>query len=257
MIFSWIKNRRRRKILDRPFPKEWIPFLEANVAHYSMLRPEQQQQLAQCVQVFVAEKSWEGCESLEINDEIKVTVASQACLLLLGIEHDYFRNVRSILIFPDSIERDIQGSSGVMETTSVLGEAHYRGPVVLSWTDVRHGGIDGRDGRNLVYHEFAHKLDMLDDVVDGTPTMGSPDQLRQWVEVMTDHFNTLRRRAAKGQATLLDHYGATDPGEFFAVATECFFEKPRQMGRKHPDLYDLLCDFYRQDPAERVASKEP
>ncbi len=256
MIFSWFKNRRRKTITRDPFPPSWTAVLDRNVEHWALLPVAERQQLERIVQVLVAEKHWEGCGGLEMTDEIKVTVSAQAGLLLLGLDHDYFRNVLSVLVYPAGYvlpRTHLDGDSLVTqeERVPVLGTAHQRGPVVLSWRSARQGGRDGRDGRNLVFHEFAHKLDMLDGLVDGTPPMGDT-QLEQWVAVMTKAYDRLRRRTQEGRPTLLDPYGATDVAEFFAVATELFFEKPVQLQDRHPRLYAVLRDFYRQDTAARL-----
>lgn len=136
-----------------------------------------------------------------------------------------------------------------------LGEAWSNGPVVLSWQDVEIGGMNERDGHNVVLHEFAHKLDVNDGSVDGVPFLDSNEQINEWSEIMSKEYERLVQASEHGKATLLDHYGATNPGEFFAVATECFFEKPVQMQHKHPDLYELLKGYYKQDTAARM--REP
>jgi Mlc titration factor MtfA (ptsG expression regulator)/Zn-finger nucleic acid-binding protein len=224
------------------------------MASYAMLTETEQARLRDDLRVFVAEKTWEGCGGLTITDEIKVTIAAQACLLLLGIEHDYFSRVLSILVYPTtyrSAEGEI-GSGGVVhEGVGRLGEAWYGGPVVLSWESVQSGGQNARDGRNVVFHEFAHQLDFLDGWIDGTPPLHSPAQYRKWHEVMTAEYERLVKESGRNKVTLLDVYGATNPAEFFAVATECFFEKPVHMERQHPRLYDVLREYFRQDTAAR------
>jgi Mlc titration factor MtfA (ptsG expression regulator) len=124
--------------------------------------------------------------------------------------------------------------------------------VILSWADVLEEGRDPSRGQNVVYHEFAHQLDMLDGVVDGTPPLQTPAQYRAWREVMTAEYRRLVEASSLGRATLLDQYGATNEAEFFAVATECFFDKPAALERRHPRLYQVLRDYYHQDPAGRV-----
>ncbi len=136
-----------------------------------------------------------------------------------------------------------------------LGEAWYRGPVILSWADARAGGQDPRDGQNVVLHEFAHQLDMLDGSADGIPPLPAGEPTRHWRTVMKAEYERLVRESERGRATLLDEYGATSEAEFFAVATECFFEKPLPLSREHPELYGVLSDFYRQDPAKRCAER--
>lgn len=253
MIFNWLKRRRRERILAAPFPAEWLEHLKKNVAVYDLLSPTQQSKLRDDLRIFIAEKSWEGCGGLTLTDEVKVAVAAQACLLVLGVEHDYFRRVETILVYP-SAYRTPDGEVGpdgvVHEDSGRLGEAWHGGPVVLGWNAVRVGGQDPRDGRNLVFHEFAHQLDFLDGLADGTPPLRSAEQYRRWHEVMTAEYERLRTESNQGKATLLDDYGTTNPAEFFAVATECFFEQPVQMQKRHPDLYGVLSDYYCQKPAE-------
>ncbi len=135
------------------------------------------------------------------------------------------------------------------------GQAVYRGPVILSWAEVRDEGRDPRRGHNVVFHEFAHQLDMLDGVINGTPPLPTAEQRERWKRVMTEEYRKLLDASAHGRATLLDQYGTTNEGEFFAVATECFFDRPADMERRHPELYDLLRTYYRQDPAARFAHK--
>jgi Mlc titration factor MtfA (ptsG expression regulator) len=259
MILTWLKQRRRRKLLATPFPAAWLEYLHKNVTHYAYLTATEQAKLRDDLRIFLAEKNWEGCGGLEITDEIKVTIAAQACLLVLAIEHHYYQSVKSILVYPTTYEvpfQQVLESGEVVEGKNPhLGEAWYRGPVVLAWDDVLRGGQDPQDGQNTVFHEFAHQLDFLDGSIDGTPPLESREQYQHWREVMTAEYNRLCRAAERGRKTLLDQYGATDEAEFFAVATECFFEKPVAMAAKHPQLYDLLRAYYHQDPAKRCADK--
>src|SRR5262249_53756534 len=254
MLFSWLKGRRRRKPLARPSPGDWLGHLERNVAPYRFLGPAEQAKLRDDLRVFIAEKNWEGCGGLRLTDEIKVTVAAHACLLVLGREHDYFARVKSVLVYPAGYAvPGVPDRYGLVHEDGSwrLGEAHYRGPVVLSWDDTLSDARHPRRGRNLVYHEFAHQLDMLNGAGDGTPLLEGPEQLRRWRGVMTAEHRRLVEAVEYGEATLLDPYGATNPAEFFAVATECFFDRPAALRRHHPELYDVLRDYYRQDPAAR------
>ena len=257
MVFAWLEQRRRRKILETPFPEAWRALLRANMLHFGFLDEAEQRHLCELTQVFIAEKDWEGCNGLELTDEIRVTIAGQACLLLLGFEHDLYRNAETILVYPSTVipkrvqEPMFARPTIVNEVMPVLGEAHGRGPVILTWDAVRHGGIHPELGHNVVYHEFAHKLDMLDGTVDGTPPLETREEYRAWVEVCTREYDQLRERSDRGEPTLLDPYGAVDVGEFFAVATECFFDRPIALSELHPELYDVLAAFYRQDTAAR------
>ncbi|QDU62641.1 Protein MtfA [Planctomycetes bacterium Pan216] len=253
MLLSWLRQRRRRQILANPFPEEWHAYLERNVHHYLLLTDEERRRLRNDLQILIAEKNWEGCNGLEINEEIQVTIAAQACLLTLAIPHDYYPGTQSILVYPYGyVAKSTRVLSGGMVwegDSGRLGESWQRGPVILSWADAYQGGRCPRDGHNLVLHEFAHKLDMLIGTADGTPPLGDYDTYRRWKEVMGYEFERLQREAELGRPTVLDPYGATNPAEFFAVSTECFFELPRRLRGRHPELYGLLQEFYQQDPA--------
>jgi Mlc titration factor MtfA (ptsG expression regulator) len=259
MIFTWLRDRRRRRLLARPFPPQWLDHLRRNVAHYDDLSEDEQAKLRDDLRIFIAEKYWEGCRGLLVTDEMRVTIAAQACLLVLALPHNYFSQVVSILIYPRAyrpVEEDPLGFSRPIDRGHPAeGEAHYRGPVILSWADVLKDGRHPERGQNVVYHEFAHQLDMLNGWVDGTPPLESPQQYRRWRDVMTAEYEDLVRASEHGRATLLDHYGATNEAEFFAVATECFFDKPVQLSHRHPGMYALLRDYFHQDPAARAARR--
>ncbi|MEM7166920.1 MAG: M90 family metallopeptidase [Planctomycetota bacterium] len=255
MIFGWLRRRRRRKLRAVPFPPAWLAILEQRVAHWHYLDDAERAELQFLIQVFVAEKEWEGCGGLEITDDIRVTVAGLACLLLLRLEeHDYYRNVRSILVYPSTIAAPSNGAGPGFRSDGrvpVLGQAMLRGPVILVWDAVLRGAAHPERGQNVAYHEFAHKLDMLDGVIDGTPQLGDRVHLRRWIEVCTRVYEDLVDRTEKRKGAFLDKYGATNVAEFFAVATEYFFNKPMQLQKKRPQLYELFDDFYHQDPASR------
>lgn len=256
MVFAWLRRWRRRRLLAQPFPRAWLEYLERNVAHYRYLSPAEQARLRDDLRVFIAEKHWEGCGGLVLTDEMKLTIAAQACLLVLGMEHNYFDRVLSVLVYPHAFvdTHEKQGPLGVVDGrgAACVGQAWYRGPVILAWDEVRDNARHPRRGHNVVYHEFAHQLDMLDGVIDGTPPLGAKDQQQRWQEVMSAEYHRLVSASEHGRATLIDGYGATNEGEFFAVATECFFDLPAPMKQRHPALYDLLRTYYRQDPAARV-----
>ena len=201
---------------------------------------------------------FEGCGGLELTDEIKVTIAAQACLLLLHRETDYYPRLITILVYPHAyVAKSVEpiGGGVVLEgETARLGEAWKDGVVVLSWDDVRQGASDLHDGHNVVLHEFAHQLDQQDGSADGAPILEHRSQYVTWARVLSDEYEQLRRDTEQGRKDVLDEYGATNPAEFFAVATECFFEKPIPLRRKHPQLYEELKAYYRQDPASLVSS---
>jgi MtfA peptidase len=256
MIGRWFRNRRRRQLLANPFPDHWRPYLSERVPHFAVLSPAEQEQLERLVQVFVAEKEWEGCQGLELSDEIRVTIAGQACLLLLGLAHNYFYNVRNILVFPASYvlsHEEVDGSGVVHEgDRSLLGHASYKGPIALSWVSSREGGKNHHDGRNVVLHEFAHKLDFMDGFANGVPRLRKRSGYQRWFDVMSREYSELQAHSERGRATLIDGYGATNPGEFFAVCVECFFEKPLALQDRHEAIYEILSDYFGQDPAARL-----
>lgn len=259
MVFAWWRQHRRRKILSQPFPASWEHILQQNVRHVTLLNDAERAKLRRCVQVFVAEKYWEGCNGLEITDEIQVTIASQACLLLLGFEAEYFDRLLSVLVYPDTyfVRETVSGPGGtVIEGCwPRLGEAWFQGPIILSWAAVRADSRNPHESQNVVLHEFAHYFDMQDQVFNGTPVLTDAQQFQTWREVMTAEYNELIRSSSAGHPTLLDQYGASNEAEFFAVATECFFEQPVELSARHPRLYEILRSFYRQDPAQRRSQK--
>ncbi len=256
MIYSWLKRRRRRTLWAQPFPTGWEQHLERNVTQYSLLENTQRKKLQQCVQIVIAEKYWEGCNGLQITDEIKVTIAGQASLLLLGFDDEHFEHVKTVLVYPNEyfVQQTTWQPGGVVdESMSVrLGEVWYRGPVILAWSSVLKSGQMAEQGQNVVLHEFAHVLDMRTDMLNGTPMLQNAEQYRTWQQVMMAEYHQLIDDSQRGRVTLIDQYGVTSPAEFFAVATECFFEQPSRMQKRHCRLYELLCGFYRQDPASRL-----
>lgn len=258
MLLSWFTARRRRHILETPFPPAWEATIARNVAHWSQLDDGERARLKDLVQVFVAEKHWEACGGLELTDEIKVTVAAEACLLLLGRDHGLYNDVESILVYPSTVvppERPRGFFSASMDVQTapepLVGEAHQGGPVILVWDAVRRGARNPGDGRNVVFHEFAHKIDMLDGDADGTPPLHDRAQRLDWANVCSAVYLALKDHDPETRR-VLDPYGATNEAEFFAVATESFFERPIALRDALPALYDLLAAFYRQDPATRA-----
>ncbi len=252
-MFRWLRKRRRRALLAEPLREQWLAILQANIGHYALLSANEQAGLRDRLRIVVAEKNWEGCGGLVVSDEMRVTVAAQASLLLLGVPLDYcFDGVKSILLYPNEYAHPLAwqvDETGASIDIAYQGEAWHRGPVVLSWPHVLEGARDPADGSNLVLHEFAHHLDGLDGEPDGVPPLASRAQYRRWYQVTEEEYLRLKRASRYDRATLLDTYGASSRAEFFAVSTECFFERPLAMQERHPQLYDILRQFYHQDPA--------
>ena len=236
-----------------PFPDAWRAIVEQRFPLFRRLVPEDQAELLGHIRVFLDEKKFEGCGGLEITDEIRVTIAAQACLLLLHREPHYYPRLVSILVYPHAYvaqARERLPGGIVVETPSGrLGESWVDDVVVLAWDAVRAGASDANDGHNVVLHEFAHQLDQEDGTSNGAPILEHRTQYVAWARILGAEFTALRAAAEQGRPTDIDPYGATDPAEFFAVVTEEFFERPEALRRRHPDLYEELRAFYRQDPA--------
>ena len=253
-MVGWIRARRRRRILAQPVPESWAGYLDDNVSLARHLDPESRRRLLALVQVFIAEKFWEGCGGLELTEEMQVTIAAQACLLVMGREDDLYADVASILVYPSTLitpPRPLgffeQPRAPVGHGSTVIGEAMLGGPVVLAWDAVLAGGR-GETMGNVVLHEFAHKLDMATGRVDGTPPLSNKAERQRWARVCSQAYRWHRARAEAGWPTLMDSYGATNEAEFFAVASETYFTRPLELAYEHRDLYALLADFYRIDP---------
>ena len=260
MVFDLFKSRRRARLRSSPTPPEWRAILEHNLDVFNRLPPSDQDELLAHTKIFLAEKHFEGAGGLVLTDEIKVTIAAQACLLLLHRETDYYPELTSIIVYPSGYtaveERHLGGGVWTDAEEDRLGHTGQRlRALVLAWDAVRHGAAAPSDGENLVLHEFAHQLDFENQRTDGTPALERHGDYRSWARVMSAEFEALRDAAYAGTPTLLDTYGATDPAEFFAVITEAFFERPRALRKLHPALFDQLQRFYRQDPT--IYSAEP
>jgi MtfA peptidase len=252
-VFGFLKHRRRARVRARPFPPEWQAIIQRNVPMYGRLPEADRHELRARVQVFIAEKNFEGAGGLEMTDEVRVTIAAQACILLLRLDDDQnYPRLRSIVVYPSAYRVPRQARDGMIEREDHavhLGESWTHGAVVLSWNSARRGAADPRDGKNVILHEFAHQLDQEDGAADGTPELERLALYAPWARVLSEHYLALRKAARTGRRTLLDTYGATNEAEFFAAASECFFERPVQLRTRHPELYQELSAYYGQDPA--------
>ncbi|MGD2110698.1 MAG: zinc-dependent peptidase [Phycisphaerae bacterium] len=257
-LVNWLDRRRARRrdrILAEPFPDAWLDVLARNATFYARLSESAQRQLRDNIQILVAEKQFVGCAGLKITDEIKVTVAANAGVLLLGLPHlDVYPRLREIIIYPKHL-RDTTEAIGPDGRRYQIhhvraGEAWRRGPVLLAWDSVKHSIARPHDGYNVILHEFAHVLDWQTGDADGVPPLESKEQYERWTRVFFDEFDDFVDADMRGRSIFIDPYGASHPAEFFAVATEHFFEQSRQLKRHRPRLFRLLADFYKQDPTQ-------
>ena len=247
------RNASRKNLLAAPFPDGWQGYIEKNIPLYKRLPDELKNQLHGLINVFIAEKEFKGCGGLEMTDEIKVSIAAQACMLLLNRKTRYFGKLKTIYVYPHTYVAKQVSYDGVMviEGESVrLGESWQNGPIVLAWDSVTGGARNIHDGRNVVIHEFTHQLDQEDGDADGAPILENRSCYRSWANVLSAEYEALQKKTRKRRRSAMNKYGATNPAEFFAVATETFFEKPKQMHKRHPELYEELKSYYKLDPLE-------
>jgi Mlc titration factor MtfA (ptsG expression regulator) len=238
----------------RRLPEDWEQIARRRVGWWPQLSADERSRLGELAGELVTTKRWEAARGFVVTDEVIVTIAVQACVMILCLDIDYFGKVGSILVHPSVFK--IPGPrptsiSGMLADGSppLHGEAHHdRGPVLIAWDQARFQARHRGRGRNVVMHEFAHKIDMIDGVVDGTPPLPNREALDRWVKVCSAELEQLRSGL---EESLLDDYAATDPGEFFAVATEVFFDQPVELRAEKPELYAVFAEFYRQDPAAR------
>ena len=260
-VLPLVRARGSIRFRTEPIPDSWRDIVARNVPLAKGLSGEERERLLRLVQVFVHDKPFEGCGGLEITEEMRVTIAAHACLLLLHLDGPCYPTVTRILVYPSAFvpkrALPIHYMGVVPPPTAEAGEAWRNGVVVLSWDNVQRGAGNPADGDDVVLHEFAHALDHEDGDARGTPPLDSPSLVKSWAQVLSAHYRQLQRDVDAGRSTVLDPYGATNPAEFFAVATETFFEKPEQLKAAEPDLYDELRQFYRQDPGARGSGPRP
>jgi len=251
---------KRKKLLATPFPPDWRRLVEASCPFFHRLVVGDQRELEGYVQIFLAEKQFEGCGGFNVTDEVRLCVAAHACLLLLHRPTDFYPRLRSVLVYPNMyfVPSVRHIGSGILEETQQqrAGESWAEGAVVLAWDVMRDHISNPEHGHNLVWHEFAHQLDFEDGAADGVPVLGRGEsfpvrRLRYtgWARVMRSEFEQLRAQLQRGENTILRDYAATNAAEFFAVATECFFGRPQPLRQQHPALYEEMKWYYQQDPA--------
>ena len=239
----------RRKLAERePFPEAWRQVLTARVPFYSRLDDDERRRFESKLQVFVRTKAFAGAGGMVIDDETKIVIGAAASRLVMNLPNEHYGRLHEIVVYPSHYKhKDCHGFV-------VFGEAFGPGVVVLSFDAVVQGLADPHDGHDTATHEFAHALDAADGAFDGTPELASVEAYGPFASVMTKAFAHLRSRAGRKGRRVLRDYGATNEAEFFAVATESFFEKPQQMKKREPELYAVLSAYYRHDPAESRAT---
>lgn len=249
----WVKWQRDR-LMAKPVPRHWLNIIESNLAIYHSLEIHQQKQLQGYVQVFLKEKQFIGCMGLQVTEEMRVTIAAIACLLLFGDRKTYFPNLRSILIYPHAyiVNEMVMSDHYIVEERLVarLGESWTQDQIILSWEQIQQDLHNWQDGHNVILHEFAHQLDQEDGRAEGVPILPRTLDYALWAKVMTTDYLQLCDQVERQHKTIIDSYGATNPAEFFAVVTETFFEKPKQLYQHHSSLYELLQRYYQLDPRQ-------
>ena len=249
-----IPRYRLKRALAKPFPDEWVAIVERNIAVYRSLPMPLRLQLRSLIKQFLHQKHFSGAGGLEITAEIRVTIAAEACMLLVNRKTGVYPSLRYIIVYPAAfvVERPQGGAGGVVSEgrKSLLGESWSNGKVILAWDNVLHGSSNFVDGHNVVLHEFAHQLDSETGSTNGAPILAGSNCMRTWAATFSEEFDELQKDAWQGKRSLIDHYGATNPAEFFAVSTETFFEKPAKMAKHHAELFEVLKSYYRVDPRE-------
>jgi Mlc titration factor MtfA (ptsG expression regulator) len=243
----------RKKLKARPFPPEWERIIHRNVFIYRYIPDTLKKQLQENIKLFMSKKLFEGLDGLNMTDEIRVTIASQACILLLNQKDRIFPGLTSILVYPGAYVAPQHTSAGfvhIEEKSVRLGESWQKGAVVLAWDHVKQQASDVQSGHNVVLHEFAHQLDQEDGRADGAPILENSSGYVAWARILGNEYIQLQRNVRRGKRSVMDDYGASNPAEFFAVATETFFVKPKQLKYLKPDLYRELKEYYQVDPAE-------
>ncbi|MCB1666263.1 MAG: zinc-dependent peptidase [Pseudomonadales bacterium] len=253
MLFVYPRYR-RKKVDASPFPAPWLQILRDSLPVYKRMWPDQQRELRQLIKRFLNSKEFVGCAGQTINDEIRVTIAAHACLLLVGRPSHEYQDLHTILVYPTGfvVNHEKHDEFGLVTEGEhfLIGESWGNGKVILAWDSVQQSVRNFADGQNVVLHEFAHQLDHESGVTNGAPLLYSKGAYADWSRVFSEEFLRLQHDSAHHHHTLIDEYGATNPAEFFAVVTETFYERPYELASRHPSLFEELMSYYRVDPRE-------
>lgn len=245
----------RGRSTRRGLPDGWEQILDQRSAQWRLLGDDERRRLGELAEWLLVDKRWEAARDFELTDEVRTVVSAHASLLILGLDESWYDGIGSIVVRAGSMTQRT-GSSGPIRGIVngspqwIDGETHHGdGPLMVSWRAARRESLQLRLGRDVVLHEFAHKIDMRDGTLDGTPILDDDDATSRWVDVCTHHYDEI---SAGTSGPLLRSYAGTNVGEFFAVTTETFFTRSVDLAEQKPDLYDVFASFYRQDPAARV-----
>jgi Mlc titration factor MtfA (ptsG expression regulator) len=234
MFFRW-------RAAKAPFPEAWRAIVKERVPFYTRLDPSAKERFEHKLKIFARTKHFIGAQGMQIDDTVIVTISAAAARLVMNLPNEHYQRLTEIIVYESHYQHEKKGEG------AVFGEAHTWGTVVLSFEAVLAGLKNAEDGHNTAMHEFAHVLDIADGQFDGTPVLREMAAYQPWARTMGEAFFRLRHKTER--RAVLRSYGATNEAEFFAVATEAFFEKPVQMRARHKALYDVLVDYYRIDPA--------
>lgn len=252
-LFHPIRDARRKRLTKQPLKPEWVSLINRHVPYVRLLTRQEKRQLEGYLQIFLAEKRFEGCNGMIITDTIQLTVAAHACLLLLNLRHDFYARLSTILVYPAgfTFENESHPRDGVsfIETRDVAGLSTNRGMVALSWAAAASGAYHPSDGANVILHEFAHQLNLR----NCSPLLNDREALRNWAHILSEAYEKFCQAVNREETTFINAYAATNREEFFAVVTEHFFEAPLGLRQAHPALYGAFHLYYGQDPAKRFA----
>jgi Mlc titration factor MtfA (ptsG expression regulator) len=261
-VLRFLRHLRRADVVAAPFPEPWRQQLASSVPLWGALSAEDRTKLEKLVQIFLAEKSFEGAGGLALTDAMRVAIAGRACLLVLRrieLDDPLYPDLSSIVVYPGAYRvkgaRRPAGGAAIVHDEERLGESWVQGVVVLSWDAVRQGSAAPHDGRDVVLHEFAHQLDAEDGAMDGAPALHARGRYAAWARALKPEYDALVAATEKGQASDIRDYGATNPAEFFAVVTEMFFERPTELKARHPGVYEQLAGFYGVEPGQGETSR--
>ena len=246
------KGQRRAGLRATGLSLAWRQIIAAQLPIFAKLPLDLRRRLEGLINQFIDEVTFVGCEGQEITDKVRVTIAAQACLLIVNKPNRWYKTLDTIYVYPSAFKSQVTEYGGFLKTEKEvvrLGESWERGPVVLAWDHSAYGGFMPDDGANVVFHEFAHQLDQQTGAMDGAPLLDRDQNAGQWGRVMQAAFERHKAALERGQKPLIDPYGASAPAEFFAVVTELFFERPHDLRKAEPHVYREVAEYFKLDPA--------